>query len=137
MRGLPLLSKLAQTDADHRRYELGRIVVAHESTRAALEAQDRTATQEAERAGASMEARAAYGGWLRVDRRPPVGLDEREAQLDRTEDGARAALREAVIEMKRFETVQRSVPTEERRMAARKAEARADELHATRVRDAR
>jgi flagellar protein FliJ len=136
MRGLPLLIKLARTDADQRRCELGRIAAARADARMALAAHDEATARETETAGAALEMRAAYGTWLRVAGRRRAELAEREAQMARTEEAARAALREAVIEMKKFEVVQRNVVAEADRDAARKEAARADELHATRVRHA-
>jgi flagellar export protein FliJ len=132
MRGLPLLIKLARNGADERRCELGRIMSAHAQAQAALSAHDDFAAHEARVAASGVEARAAYADWLTTARRRRATLAERQAELGRTEDAARTALREAVAEMKKLDAVQRDLAAAERREALRREAVRADELQAMR-----
>ncbi|CAH2605602.1 conserved protein of unknown function (plasmid) [Rhodovastum atsumiense] len=127
MRGLPLLIRLAHAEADERRIELGRIAAAHAAAQAAVAAHVRQAAAEADLAATGPEALAAYAAWVRPDAQRRVALDSRRAQLERTEEAARTALREAVVDFKRLETVQQNAEAAAKRATDRRTAVRADE----------
>jgi hypothetical protein len=127
VRGLPLLIKLARQGTDERRAELARIGAAVQEADAGLTTQQQRADQEAGFAAMRPDALAAYAAWARQDAQRRRVLEARRAQLARTEDAARDALREAFSKVKRLESALAIATEQARRDNARRAEKRTEE----------
>ncbi len=127
MRGLPTLIRLAQQEVDERRSDLVRIVAARASAAAALDTHDAEAAREANLSMTNALELAAFSTWARQATRARARLQQRFAELGRTETTGREALRDAIAQMKRLQSVWESAETATRQIATRRADIRADE----------
>jgi hypothetical protein len=127
MRGLPLLVRLAQQGADERQGDLSQIARASADASAALEHHDVASAEEANRALADPAALAALVTWTPHAARGRATLQQRAAELDRSELAAREALREAIARTKRLELALEAIQVANRRTAMRRADQQADE----------
>jgi hypothetical protein len=132
MRGIPTLIRLAQQEVDERRSDLVRIVAARANAAAALDAHDAAAAREAGVAMTNVLELAAFSTWTRQATRNRATLQQRFAELGRTEATARESLGDAIAQMKRLQSVLESAEAANRENALRRADIRADERESAR-----
>ena len=75
---------------------------------------------------------AAFSTWARQANRARGKLQQRFAELDRTETAARESLRDAISQVKRLQSVLESAESSMRQAATRRADIRADEREVAR-----
>lgn len=136
MRGLTTLVRLAQFEVDEQRSDLGRIVRARADAEAALGTHDAEAAREASISMADVRDFAAFSAWARHAARTRAKLQQRFAELDRTETAARESLRDAVAQMKRLQTVEDTAQAAARQIGVNRAQTRAEEREMMRLRAA-
>lgn len=127
MRRVDLLIRLAQQTTDECRLDLGGIGRAQNEVEAQLAAHDRRLIAESALAASHAEELATFGTWASHAARTRTVLQDRSAELDRAEDNAREALREAFAATKRLELARDATLRQDRRTGARRADFRADE----------
>ncbi len=132
MRGVPTLIRLAQHDVDEQRSDLGRIIRARADAEAALDTHDAEAAREANLPMTDTPMLAAYSAWVRQATRARARLQQRFAELDRTETAARESLRDAIAQVKRLQNVLTSREAATRQSAMHRADLRADEREVAR-----
>jgi predicted nucleic acid-binding Zn-ribbon protein len=134
MRGLPLLVRLAQQGADERQGDLSQIARASADASAPLDQHDASAAEEANRALSDPAALAALVSWTPHAARGRATLQQRAAELDRSELAAREALRDAIARTRRLELALEAIQVANRRTAMRRADQQADERELVRQR---
>ena len=126
-KGLPLLLRLAQQETDEKQGDLGHAARSSAEAAKALEVHDAEAANEAHRALSEPDALIAMATWLPHAARSRAPLQRRATELDRREDTAREALREAIARRKRLELALEAIQVEHQRQTTRRAEQQADE----------
>ncbi len=127
MKGVALLLRLAQHELEERRSDLGLINQAQMRTETALGELDATVTREADIALADPAAIAAFGTWSGQAAKGRAQLRYRFEELDHSAHAARDNLRDSAAQLRRLEIVLDKTRAQERKAAARQADARADE----------
>lgn len=126
-KGLPLLLRLAQQETDEKQGDLSQVARASAEAAKALETHDAAAADEAQRALCEPDALMAMATWLPHAARNRAPLQHRATELDRRQDTAREALREAIARRKRLELALEGIQAEHQRQSARRVEQQADE----------
>jgi hypothetical protein len=132
MRGVPTLIRLARQEVDERRSDLVRIAAARASAAEALDTHDAEAAREAAVSMTSALELAAFSAWARQATRARARLQQRFAELGRSEATARESLRDAIAQMKRLDIVLESAEAARREIATQRAGMRADERETAR-----
>jgi hypothetical protein len=127
MKGVAQLLRIAQYELEERRADLGFINQAQNQTETAIGQLDETVAREANIALADPEAVAAFGVWAGQAAKGRTQLRNRFDELDHSAHAARDNLRESAAQLRRLEILQETARTKARRVAARQADARADE----------
>jgi hypothetical protein len=133
MAAIELLIQLAQRTTDERSSDLGTIGRACAEADAALAAHEHGMAAEGSIADGDLEALAAFGQWAVHAARNGARLQDRRAELGRTEATAREALREAFAQTKRLELAREAELADAQRSWLRAADTQAAEQERTRT----
>lgn len=136
LRSVRILLRLARRAADERQAALAEAIRVRDAALAAMTAHTEAVARE--RAGLvdALQAWQDWAAWATLSERRGRDLTAVLRQAEALEDGARSALREALAELRRLEIVQETAEQAERRAAARRAEAEAEEIELRRPRPA-
>jgi hypothetical protein len=133
MRGVPLLIRLAQHELEEKRSDLGYISRARAETEEAIGAHDEAAISEAAVVLADPATMATFSAWSRQSARGRVQLQQRFRELDAGTAAARESVRDAAAQVRRLEVVVEEMGAKARKVATRRADARADERELARA----
>jgi hypothetical protein len=131
VRGFNLLIELARRTTDEHRGNLGRIALAKADAEAALVAHAEAVANESRIVTDDPVAMLTLGAWSNHAARARIALTARQAELDRNESAARDALRSAFVDLKRLEMARDTAAQQDRIIAQRREDSRADELYAS------
>jgi len=132
MRGMKTLIRLAQFEVDEQRSDLGRIVQARSDAETALNAHDSAVARETEIPRKEAGDFAVLSTWIAQSARARARLEQRFAELDRTEAAARDSLTSAIAQVKRLQIAFESAQTTTRQILVHRSELRADEREVAR-----
>jgi hypothetical protein len=127
MRGMALLVRLAQHRLEQRRADLNLVMLAKSQTEADIGTLEATRSSESGIAHGDQSVLGEYGAWARQAAHRRGRLGQRVAELESTAGVAREQVRESAIEARRFELALDAMSSTTKRVAQKKAEARADE----------
>lgn len=126
---LPLLIRQARLVVDERRAELAALARQEEEAEAALTLHDAVRdTEEAQLDQHSTDIQARYAVWLRHHKQRRETLADRHGKLVRSRNTAQDALQEVCADLKRLELAEEARQQAEKRAAARKQEAKAEDI---------
>jgi len=132
MRGMTTLIRLAQFEVDEQRSDLGRIVQARSDAATALSSHDSAVARETDIPRTEAGDFAALSAWIAQSARARARLQQRYAELNRTEAAARESLTSAIAQAKRLQLAHESAQSTTRQIRVHRSELRADEREVAR-----
>jgi flagellar biosynthesis chaperone FliJ len=132
MRSMTTLIRLAQAEVDEQRVDLGRIVQARSEAASALTTHDAQVARETAIPRIDAGDFATFSAWMARAARARARLHERFMELDRAEAAAKAALTNAIAQMKRLQIVFETAQATLRQIRVNRNEMRADEREVAR-----